>query len=144
MLPMPRLPQRVRRLPATSDSPQPPPAACLLQAWHSPTSCLNTLPVVSPGSSPILHSGLFPNAVFPEKTSLSKKEEAAACPLLKTVPLITSKHLLCFVFTAHHSRYVLACKFSFCLSQLDGGVSESWELFHSLLNPQGCGSVPSI
>ena len=145
MLPMPRLPQRVCGLPATSDSPQPPhcssPAAGLaltdfllrtLFLWY-PQACLLT----SLGSLPKCR---FPRDGFPIK---KKKAAAAACPLLKTMPPTASKHLLCSVFTTHHSRYVLACKFSVCVSQLEGGVSESWELFHSLLNPQNVDQRPA-
>ena len=139
MLPKSRLPQRARRLPATLTPHGPSLQPRLLQAWRSLTFLLRTLlsPAVSWTSLRSLPKCPFPRQDFPVK------KKRSSLPSVKNSAPTASKHSLCLAFTAHHSRLVLACKFSICLSQLDGRVSESWELFHSLLNPQNVDQHPA-
>lgn len=119
--------------------------------WH-PTAPHCSLACCRPGARtlflwypqlvPCTSLGSLPKCPFPREDFPVKKKRSSL-PSVKNSARIASKHSLCLAFTAHHSRYVLACKFSICLSHLDGGVSESWELFHSLLNPQNVDQHPA-
>lgn len=100
-LPMPCLPQRVSRLPATSDSPQPPPAARLLQAWHSPTSCLEHSSCGIPRLISYTSLRSLPKCRFPREDFPVKKRRRSLSSVKNSAPhCLKALTLLCLHSTS--------------------------------------------
>lgn len=101
------------------------------------TSC-RTLFLWYPQACLLTSLGFLPKCRFPREGFPIKKRKtsnSSSLPSAKNnAPHIKALTLLCLHSVS--SRYVLACKFSVCVSQLEGGVSESLELLSFLLNPQ--------